>query len=364
MRAFVEVDLKAIAKNIRTIKNQTDSEILAVVKADAYGHGLIPVAKAAVDAGAAWLGVALLDEALALRNNGVTVPIISWLTPPSTDFVGAVKSNIDLSVPSITHLRLIEAAGKKVGMRPRVHIEVDTGMTRGGLLNEWQEFLAVIKSAEVDVIGFWSHFARADEPEQDANAQQIKVFSEHLAELRAAGIDPTYVHFANSAATLTNSKSHNDIVRLGIAMYGLSPDVKIMGSGKSLGLQPAMSLKAELHLVKDVPAGSSVGYGGTAITSANTKLGIVAMGYSDGIPRNTSKAAGVYVAGKCAPIIGRVSMDQFVVDLGPDSTAKSGDIAIVFGGAGYSIDDWASAANTINYEIVTRIASRVPRIYE
>ncbi len=364
MRAFVEVDLKAIAKNISTIKNQTESEILAVVKADAYGHGLIPVAKAAVDAGAAWLGVALLDEALALRDNGITVPIISWLTPPSADFQDAVKSNIDLSVPSILHLRLVEAAGKKVGMRPRVHIEVDTGMTRGGLLNEWQEFLTIINSAEVDVIGFWSHFARADEPEQVANAEQLKIFTEHLAELRAVGIDPIYVHFANSAATLTNSKSHNEIVRVGIAMYGLSPDLKTMGAGESLGLQPAMTLKAELHLVKAASAGLSVGYGGTATTSANTKLGIVAMGYSDGIPRNTSNLAGVYVAGKRAPIIGRVSMDQFVVDLGPDSTAKSGDIVTVFGGVGYTIDDWANAANTINYEIVTRIASRVPRIYE
>ena len=346
------------------VSSKVDAEILAVVKADAYGHGLVPVAKAATAAGAAWLGVALLEEAFILRDHGIQAPIISWLTPPSSDFNRAIESEIDLAVPSILHLKLIEAAGKKVGIRPRVHIEVDTGMTRGGLLNEWQEFLTIIKSAEIEVVGFWSHFARADEPDESANTDQLKIFEQRLEELRGVGVAPKYVHFANSAATLTNPKAHKQIVRLGIAMYGLSPDVKTMGSGSTLGLKPAMKLTAELHLVKDVPVGARVGYGGTAQTSKNTKLGIVSMGYSDGIPRNTSNLAGVFVAGKRAPIIGRVSMDQFVVDLGAESTAKSGDIAIVFGGAGYSIDDWASAANTINYEIVTRIASRVPRIYE
>jgi len=364
MRAFVEVDLTAIEANIKTISSKVDSEILAVVKADAYGHGLVPVAKAATAAGASWLGVALLEEAFTLRDNGVVAPIISWLTPPSSDFKRAIELEIDLAVPSILHLKLIEAAGKKVGKRPRVHIEVDTGMTRGGLLNEWAEFLTLINSSEVDVIGFWSHFARADEPEESANSEQLKIFEQRLEELRGVGVAPKYVHFANSAATLANPKSHNQIVRLGIAMYGLSPDVKTMGSSESLGLKPAMVLNAELHLVKDVPAGSNVGYGGTAVTSKDTKLGIVSMGYSDGIPRNTSNLAGIYVAGKRAPIIGRVSMDQFVVDLGADSTAQSGDIVIVFGGAGYTIDEWALAAGTINYEIVTRIASRVPRIYE
>ena len=157
--------------------------------------------------------------------------------------------------------------------------------------------------------------------------------------------------------------SHKDIVRFGISMYGLSPDVNILGSSSELNLEPAMTLKAELQLVKRVPAGSPVGYGGTEKTTKDTKLAIVAMGYADGIPRNTSNKAGVFVAGAKAPIIGRVSMDQFVVDLGADSTAQTGDIAEVFGPSGYSVDDWASAAGTINYEIVTRIATRVPRIY-
>jgi len=363
MRAFVEVNLNAISNNIKLVKSKTQAQILAVVKADAYGHGLIPVAKCAVDAGATWLGVALLEEAISLREAGIKVPIISWLTPPSSDFKQAIELDIDLAIPSLKHLELIVAAGKAVGKKPRVHIEVDTGMTRGGLLGEWPEFLIAAKGAEIEVVGFWSHFARADEPDEIANQSQVLEFESKLAQLIATGITPKYIHLANSAATLTNPNSHKNIVRLGIAMYGLSPDVNTLGSSQNLELEPAMTLKAEIHLVKRVPAGSPVGYGGTQTTLRDTKLAIITIGYSDGIPRNASSAAGVFVAGRKAAIIGRVSMDQFVVDLGADSNAVAGEIVEVFGANGYSIDDWAAASGTINYEIVTRIAARVPRIY-
>ena len=363
MRAFVEVDLKAIAKNIKWIKRGTKAEILAVVKADAYGHGLIPVAKTALKSGATWLGVALLEEALLIRKAKIKAPLIAWLTPLGEDFVAAIKNDIQLAVPSVAHLKLIEAAGKKAKRTPKVHIEVDTGMTRGGLLFEWPDFLKAISKSNVDVVGFWSHFARADEPGQSANTAQEKLFNKRLLELMNVGVIPQYVHFANSAATLTIPAVHNQIVRVGIAMYGLSPDVAHMGSSKDLGLTPAMTVKAVVHLVKDVPKGSPVGYGATEKTKSDTTLAIISMGYSDGIPRPTSNAVGVFVGGRRAPIIGRVSMDQFVVDLGKNSRVKAGDIAIVIGGKGYSIDEWASAAGTINYEIVTRIASRVPRIY-
>ena len=363
MRAFVEVNLNAISNNIKLVKSKTQAQILAVVKADAYGHGLIPVAKCAVDAGATWLGVALLEEAISLREAGIKVPIISWLTPPSSDFKKAIELDIDVAIPSLKHLELIVAAGKAVGKKPRVHIEVDTGMTRGGLLGEWPEFLIAAKGAEIEVVGFWSHFARADEPEEIANQSQMLEFESKLAQLIATGITPKYIHLANSAATLTNPNSHKNIVRLGIAMYGLSPDVNTLGSSQNLELEPAMTLKAEIHLVKRVPAGSPVGYGGTQTTLRDTKLAIITIGYADGIPRNASSAAGVFVAGRKAAIIGRVSMDQFVVDLGADSNAVAGEIVEVFGANGYSIDDWAAASGTINYEIVTRIAARVPRIY-
>jgi alanine racemase len=363
MRAFVEVNLNAISNNIKLVKSKTQAQILAVVKADAYGHGLIPVAKCAVDAGATWLGVALLEEAILLREAGIKVPIISWLTPPSSDFKQAIELDIDLAIPSLKHLEVIVAAGKALGKKPRVHIEVDTGMTRGGLLGEWPEFLIAAKGADIEVVGFWSHFARADEPDEIANQSQMLEFESKLAELIAIGITPKYIHLANSAATLTNPNSHKNIVRLGIAMYGLSPDVNTLGSSQKLELEPAMTLKAEIHLVKRVPGGSPVGYGGTQTTSRDTKLAIITMGYSDGIPRNASSAAGVFAAGRKAAIIGRVSMDQFVVDLGADSNAVAGEMVEVFGANGYSIDDWAAASGTINYEIVTRIAARVPRIY-
>ena len=363
MRAVVEVNLNAISNNVKSIKSKVRAEILAVVKADAYGHGLVPVAKCAIDAGATWLGVALLEEAISLRESGIKAPIVSWLTPPSADFKKAIELDIDLAIPSLKHLELIVAAGKALGKKPRVHIEVDTGMSRGGLLGEWPEFLIAVAGADIDVVGFWSHFARADEPGEIANQNQLIEFEGKLEELIAIGITPKYVHLANSAAILTNSSSHKNIVRLGIAMYGLSPDVKTMGSSQDLDLEPAMTLKAEIHLVKRVPAGSPVGYGGTQITSRDTKLAVIAIGYADGIPRNASSAVGVFAAGRKAAIIGRVSMDQFVVDLGADSNAVAGEVVEVFGPLGYSIDDWAGASGTINYEIVTRIASRVPRIY-
>jgi alanine racemase len=282
----------------------------------------------------------------------------------------AVKNNIDLSVSSIELLEEIIDAGRAANIVPRIHLEVDTGMTRGGVRNDWAEFVAeiakAVKDNGVEVVGLWSHFARADEPDQSFNQQQLDTFHKRLAILISQGINPQFVHIANSAAALTNKDSYKNIVRWGIGLYGLSPDVNTLGSSGTLNLKPAMKLKAKLHLVKEVEAGAQVGYGGTATVNSDTKIGVVTMGYADGIPRNTNNSAGVFVAGKRAPLLGRVSMDQFVVDLGLQSTAKTGDEVVIFGdgSAGeYTIDEWASAASTINYEIVTRIGPRVPRIY-
>ena len=377
MRAFVEVNLKAISNNIQLVKSKTQAEILAVVKADAYGHGLIPVAKCAVDAGATWLGVALLEEAILLREAGIKAPIVSWLTPPSSDFKRAIELDIDLAIPSLKHLELIVAAGKAVGKKPRVHIEVDTGMSRGGALDEWSELLGRAKNYQdsglITVIGIWSHFARADELGHEFNKTQLENFKNAVAEAKSVGITPEVIHLSNSAAAINDADSHFDLLRLGIAIYGLSPDFSHMGSSEKLNLKPAMSIRARIHLVKDIPAGSQVGYGGSAITKVDTKLGVIAMGYSDGIPRNANSDAGVLVGNRRAPIIGRVSMDQFVVDLGRDSSAKAGDWAYIIGSnpsdsytsaSSYTADSWASASATINYEIVTRIAARVKRIYQ
>jgi alanine racemase len=369
-RASAEVSLSAIADNLKLIKSKTDAQVLAVVKADAYGHGLIQVGKAATDAGADWLGTALLEEGIALRNSGIKIPIISWLTPLGEDFKTAIDLNLDLSISSVELLSEVIAAGKSVKKIPRVHIEVDTGMSRGGVGDDWQIFvdhlIKALKSNEINVVGIWSHFARADEPDEKMNKEQLGTFEDRIKSLATAGVSPEFIHIANSAASLTNKGSHKNIIRWGIGLYGLSPDVNNLGDSKLLKLKPAMKLKAKLHLVKTVKAGASVGYGGTAITKSDTKLGVVTLGYADGIPRNANNLAGVFAAGMRAPLIGRVSMDQFVVDLGINSLAKTGDDVIVFGDGSsgeYTIDEWAKASGTINYEIVTRIGSRVPRIY-
>ena len=369
-RARAEINLAAIAENLKFIKSKTSAQVLAVVKADAYGHGLINVAKAAEKASADWLGTALLEEGIALRNGGITKPIISWLTPLGEDFKTAINLDVDLSISSIELLNEIISVGKSINKVPRVHIEIDTGMNRGGFGDEWgsllPEIVRAVKTNEIKAIGIWSHFARADEPNEVMNKTQLDVFEQKIKQLNDAGVNFEFIHIANSAAALSNEAAHKNIIRWGIGLYGLSPDVVNMGDSKSLGLKPAMRLFAKLQLVKSVKAGQSVGYGGTAITKSGTKLGVVTLGYADGVPRNANNSAGIYVAGKRAPIIGRVSMDQFVVDLGLDSLAKTGDEVIVFGDGSqgeYTIDEWAKACGTINYEIVTRIGVRVPRIY-
>ena len=369
-RASAEINLSAITQNFKSIKSRTTADVLAVVKADAYGHGLIPVSKALEEAGADWFGTALLEEAINLRKAGILKPIISWLTPLGEDFKSAIDLDIDLGIPSVDLLDEVIKAASLTGKTARIHLEIDTGMSRGGVLSEWDQLiksvLAGVNLKQLKVIGIWSHFARADEPDELMNQEQLSLFEEKVNQAKAAGIDAQFIHIANSAALFTNKSAHKNIIRSGIALFGLSPDVKTIGDSSSLSLKPAMKLKAKLNLVKEVKAGSSVGYGGTAVLKSDTKLGVVALGYADGIPRSTNNLAGVFVNKKRAPIIGRVSMDQFVVDLGITSTAKTGDEVIVFGDGSngeYTVDEWAKAANTINYEIITRIGPRVPRIY-
>ena len=369
-RASAEINLSVITQNFKSIKSRTNADVLAVVKADAYGHGLIPVSKALEEAGANWFGTALLEEAINLRKAGILKPIISWLTPLGEDFKSAIGLDIDLGIPSIDLLDEVIKAASLTGKTARIHLEIDTGMSRGGVLSEWDQLiksvLVGVNLKQLKVIGIWSHFARADEPDELMNQEQLSLFEEKVNQAKAAGIDAQFIHIANSAALFTNKSTHKNIIRSGIALFGLSPDIKTIGDSSSLGLKPAMKLKAKLNLVKEVKAGSSVGYGGTAVLKSDTKLGVVALGYADGIPRNTNNLAGVFVDKKRAPIIGRVSMDQFVVDLGITSTAKTGDEVIVFGDGSngeYTVDEWAKAANTINYEIITRIGPRVPRIY-
>jgi alanine racemase len=364
MRAEAIVDLSAIKSNVELLKKTSGTKLLAVVKADAYGHGIIPVAQAALSAGADYLGVALLEEAVTLREAGISAPILAWLVQPGSDFAQAIALDIDIAAASLKALSEISLASQQVQKKARVHLEVDTGMTRGGFLAEWDQ-LDAEHVQDIEIVGVFSHFARADEPAEKQNLDQMVRFTEMVAKLEALGFSHLIKHLSNSAATLKNHAAAFDMVRTGIAMYGLSPDVTTLGNSNALSLRPAMQLRAALYLVKDVPAGTPVGYGASESTSRDTRLGVITMGYADGIPR-IARSAGIWHNGKRAPIIGRVSMDQFVVDLGPDSKAQSGDWVTIFGNGShgeYTADDWGAASQSINYEIVTRIGPRVPRIY-
>jgi alanine racemase len=364
MRAEAIVDLSAIKFNVELLKKTSGTKLLAVVKADAYGHGLIPVAQAALSAGADYLGVALLEEAVTLREAGISAPILAWLVQPGSDFAQAIALDIDIAAASLKALSEISLASQQVQKKARVHLEVDTGMTRGGFLAEWDQ-LDAEHVQDIEIVGVFSHFARADEPAEKQNQDQMARFAEMVAKLEALGFSHLIKHLSNSAATLKNHAAAFDMVRTGIALYGLSPDITTLGNSNALSLRPAMQLRAALYLVKDVPAGTPVGYGASESTSRDTRLGVITMGYADGIPR-IARSAGIWHNGKRAPIIGRVSMDQFVVDLGPDSKAQSGDWVTIFGNGShgeYTADDWGAASQSINYEIVTRIGPRVPRIY-
>ena len=324
--------------------------MLAVVKADAYGHGLIPCAKAAVEAGAEWLGTALLEESFALREAGISAPILAWLVAPGEDFERAVKLNIDLGVSSLKVFDEINSIPNA-----RIHLEVESGMGRGGFLNEWPDLL---KRDLSKVVGIFTHLARADEPTEIQNNLQAENFDRFVGDLHRLGLKPLR-HIANTAATLSGNRASYlvkyDLVRIGIAMYGYSP------LGPDENLKPVMKVRAKLVLVKQMPAGHPIGYGATELTKGETKIGIVQMGYADGIPRN-ARGAGVTFNGEPAPMIGRVSMDQFAVDLGPNSNAKSGDWVTVIGEK-FDCYAWAKACQTITYEITTRISSRILRLY-
>ena len=254
-RAEAIIDLAAIKKNVSYLMNKSGKPALAVVKADAYGHGLVPVAQAAIEGGASWLGVALLEEALTMRAHDVKAPIIAWLTPVTDDFIAAINSDIDIAVPSREHLQAVIAAAHESKKVARIHLEMDSGMSRGGALLDWNELLADAADAQsagkVSVVGIWSHFARADEPGHQFNVEQRERFLNGVAAAKEKGINPQIIHLSNSAATINDPDSHFDLVRLGIAMYGLSPDISTMGDSAKLSLTPALALRARIQLVQN-----------------------------------------------------------------------------------------------------------------
>jgi alanine racemase len=366
MRSAAVVDLEAVRANVRTLGASTNAAVMAVVKADGYGHGMIPCAQAALDGGATWLGVAMLEEALDLRTAGFTCPILAWLWTPdeATELALAVGAGIDVSVSAPWALEAVQAAVAATGRVGRIHLKIDTGLSRNGsTATDWPALLGLAAAAEaggeVEVIGIWSHFVYADEPGHPTIAKQIARFAAALEVAAGAGVHPQVRHIANSAATLTLPEAHFDLVRPGIAIYGLSP---VPGD---FGLVPAMSLRSHVALAKRLGAGEGVSYGHQYTTAAPTTVALVPLGYADGVPRSGTNVGPVSIGGQRFLVSGRVCMDQFIVDVG-DRDVSAGDEVVLFG-AGMAEEptaqDWADAVGTIHYEIVTRVGARVPRVY-
>jgi alanine racemase len=367
-RSEAVVDLAAIRANVETLRSGTEAELMAVVKADGYGHGLVPAARAALAGGARWLGVAMIEEALALREAGIREPVLAWLwTRQETgELRRAVDAGIDLAVSSTAALETVLATAAGSAAPPRLHLKIDTGLSRNGATPaDWPGLVTAagraVAEGTVDIIGIWSHLVSADVPGHPTTKSQIEAFTEALDIAAALGVRPQVRHLANSAATVTEPAAHFDLVRTGVAIYGLSP----IPERGDFGLVPAMTLRSHLANVKRVAAGTGVSYGHQYHTDRDTTLALVPLGYADGIARNATNVGPVSIGGRRYRISGRVAMDQFVVDVG-NAAVSEGDEVILFGPgtAGEpTAQDWADALDTIHFEIVTRIGARVPRTY-
>jgi alanine racemase len=362
------IDLTAIAHNVGVLRERSGVPVLAVVKADGYGHGAVPVALAALRAGAAEIGVATISEALALRAAGVAGPVIAWLHTPASDFEAALEADVEVVVSSSEQLAAVVAAADRLGRAATVGVKIDTGLGRSGVgAAEWPLLRdALAKHCASSVIRLrtaMTHLARGDEPEHPLNTEQARRLDDCVDELRHAGAPPEVVHSSNSGAALTRPDLSRDLVRAGIAVYGRSP-VPARGD---FGLVPAMTLTAQIAQIKKVSAGEGVSYNHTWTAGHDTVIGVVACGYADGVPRIASNRLEVWIAGRRHRNIGRVCMDQFVVDLGQDgSGVREGDTAVLFGtgAAGEPTAlDWARLSNTIDYEVLTGIRGRRVRRY-
>lgn len=363
-RAEIVVDLAAVRHNVRLLKDLVTAErpvrLMTVVKADGYGHGMVEVAAAAREAGADWLGVATIEEALALRASGDRGPLLCWLSAPGDDFAAAVAADVEVTAYSVAELDEIAAAGPA-----RVQLKVDTGLSRGGAARaDWAALFAAAAAHEaagrVRVTGLWSHLAASDEPSHPANDAQEQAFRDAVALAADAGLDPDVTHLANSAAALLRPSAHFDLVRCGIASYGLDP---APGVTPYVGLRPAMTLRARLLLSKPLAAGEGVSYGHTWHAGHDTSVGVVPVGYGDGVPRAAGNAASVWVGDDLRPVRGRVCMDQIVVDLHGELPPPGTEV-VLFGpgdGGEPTAQDWAEAVDTISYEIVTRVGGRCVR---
>ncbi|MFT3944924.1 MAG: alanine racemase [Ancrocorticia sp.] len=367
--AVADIDLDAIGENLRLVRSVAEKAILGVVKADAYGHGRAECARAMLNAGAEYLGVAQLAEALDLRQEvGPEPRILTWIYAPGAPLGDALRANLEISVGALWAIDELAAAARKTGITAKMHLKVDTGMARGGI-DLWNlpeaagKVRAGVAEGLFDVVGLWSHLARADEPECGLTEQQIDIFEEARRVVDKAGLDIRIHHLAASAGTLWHPKARYDMVRPGIALYGVSPNSDYR-TAQQIGLRAAMTLSAQIIAERTVAEGTGISYGHTDRTDRPTHLGVVPLGYSDGIDRKASNVAPLVIDGTRTRIRGRVCMDQFVTEL-PYGVGV-GERAWLFGDAESGLptaDEWAQATGTIGYEIVTRLGARVPRRY-
>jgi alanine racemase len=360
------VDLDAIAHNVRVLREHAgDAAVMAVVKADGYNHGAVEVGRTALAAGAAELGVTTIGEAVALRAAGISAPILCWLNNSDADFGAAVAADVEIGVSSLAHLREVEAAALRIGRTATVTLKIDTGLNRNGVSSvEYPLVLAALRAlVDEQVVRFraiFTHLAHADEPQHPMIDVQRDRFLEAIAAAKEQGLEPEVVHLANSAAALTRPDLAFDMVRPGIAVYGLSPVPDI----SDFGLRPAMTFQARVALVKPVSAGEGVSYGHEWIAPHDTTVALVPAGYADGVFRNLGGHFSVWLGGAARPSVGRVCMDQVVVDLGDNAAGVAeGDTAVLFGaGEGEPrAQDWADAIGTIHYEVVCSPHGRVVR---
>jgi alanine racemase len=363
------VDLDAIAHNVRVLREHAGAaQLMAVVKADGYGHGATQVARAALAAGAAELGVATVDEALALRADGITAPVLAWLHPPGIDFGPALLADIEIAVSSLRQLDELMDAVRRTGRTATVTVKVDTGLNRNGVApGHYPAMLNALRQAvaedAVRLRGLMSHMVYADEPANPINNVQAGRFTEMVAQARNQGVHFEMAHLSNSSATMSRPDLAFDMVRPGIAVYGLSP-VPALGA---MGLMPAMTVKCAVALVKSIRAGDGVSYGHTWIAERDTTVALMPIGYADGVFRSLGGRLDVLINGRRRPGVGRICMDQFMVDLGPGHVdVTEGDEAILFGPGAQgepTAQEWADLLGTIHYEVVTSPRGRITRTY-
>lgn len=359
----LSVDLDAVAANTRLFARRTTGQLMAVVKADGFGHGAAEVARIALTAGASRLGVTSLGEARALRDAGLAAPILSWLNPVDADWADAVARDIDVAVPSREHLEAVIAHSRGA----RVHLHLDTGMSRDGASpTAWAGLCRAARRAEqrgqLSVVGLMGHLGCADVPEDPSNATGRTRFAWGLQIARGAGLRPDQRHLAATAATLLDPLAHHTMSRVGAGLVGIDPS-------RSTALRPALTLTAPIVGIRTVRAGTPVGYGHTWLAPRSTRLALLPVGYADGLPVSASEgdspSAEVLVSGRRVPVAGRISMDMTVVDLG-STPAELGDLACVFGpgrGGEPTVRDWADAAGVSEHEIVTGLGARVERVH-